>query len=490
MSLPLWVQKFKEPKTEIRFIKGTYYKYAVEYRYNSEKKRTDKVTLELLGKITEQGGFVPSSKKVIKDNLTVPIVVDIKTYGVYKLFSSLLADDCNSLLALFPEHISQTLLIVAMMRFAYQHPIKRMPYQHAHDYCSQYWASTGLDDKAITATLKHVGENRELILNWMKNRLGLREELQDRFVMIDSTHIPTLSERLSVNALGYNPQHSYDPQIRLMYIFSAQMQQPVYYRLINGNITDVTSMKTCVEELNAKDVVFIADKGFYSKKNVAELKEAGIHFIIPLYRNNSLIDYEPLQQANFKKGIKNYFTYQKRVIWYYEYEKDGQTLTTYLDERLKVEEEADFLTRTKTHPDKYKEIDFFEKIDHLGTLTLINYLPKKLSAQILYETYKQRNEIEIMFDAYKNFLIADKTYMQNRYVLEGWLMANFIAMIAYYRLYKRLKMANKLSNYSPKDIVEMSKCIYQTKIRNTWTRSEVSKKTKELFKKIDIDYLT
>ena len=490
MSLPIWVHKFKEPKTEIRYIKGTYYKYAVEYRYNPEKKRTDKITLELLGKITEPGGFVPSVKKVIKDSVNIPIVVDIKTYGVYNLFCSLLAEDCGSLLSLFPEAISQTLLTVAMMRFAYQHPIKRMPYQHAHDYSSQQWATKGLDDKAITAALKHVGENRQILLDWMKNRLGLKEGLQDRFVMIDSTHIPTLSEQLSVNALGYNPQHTYDPQIRLMYIFSAQMQQPVYYRLINGNITDVTSMKTCVDELNAKDVVFIADKGFYSKKNAADLKGVSIHFIIPLYRNNNLIDYEPLQQANFKKGIKNYFTYQKRVIWYYEYEKDGHMLTTYLDERLKLEEEADFLARTKTHPDKYKEADFFEKIDHFGTLTLINHLPKKLSAQILYETYKQLNEIEIMFDAYKHFLIADKTYMQNRYVLEGWLMANFIAMIAYYRLYKRLKIANKLSKYAPKDIVEISKSIYQTRIRNTWTRSEITKKTKDLFKLIDIDYLT
>ncbi|RKR80154.1 DDE family transposase [Mucilaginibacter gracilis] len=489
MSLPSWIQKFKEPKTEIRLIKGTFYKYAVEYRYNSEKKRTDKITLELLGKITEKEGFVPSDKKLIKDKGNSLPVVDIKTYGLYNLFTSLLAEDLPSLLTLFPEPVSQTLLTVAMMRFAYQHPIKRMPFQHAHDYCSLNWVTKGLDDKAITAALKYVGENRELLLGWMKGRLGVREAMQDKFVMIDSTHIPSLSEHLSVNAMGYNPQHSYDPQIRLMYIFSAQMQQPVYYRLINGNITDVTSMKICVDELNIKDVVFIADKGFYSKKNVADLKTASIHFIIPLYRNNNLIDYEPLQQANFKKGIKNYFTYQKRVVWYYEYEKEGLMLTTYLDERLRVEEEADFLTRTQTHPDKYKEVDFFERVDRFGTLTLTNHLPEAVSAQMLYETYKQRNEIEVMFDAYKHFLLADKTYMQNRYVLEGWLMANFIAMIAYYRLYTRLKTANKLSKYAPKDIVEISKSIYQTKIRNTWVRSEITKKTKDLFKSIDIDYL-
>jgi hypothetical protein len=34
MQLPAWVQKFKEPKTEIKKIRGVYYKYAIEYRYN------------------------------------------------------------------------------------------------------------------------------------------------------------------------------------------------------------------------------------------------------------------------------------------------------------------------------------------------------------------------------------------------------------------------------------------------------------------------
>jgi hypothetical protein len=34
--------------------------------------------------------------------------------------------------------------------------------------------------------------------------------------------------------------------------------------------------------------------------------------------------------------------------------------------------------------------------------------------------------------------------MQNRHVLEGWLFANFIAMIAYYKLFERLRKAELL----------------------------------------------
>lgn len=98
-------------------------------------------------------------------------------------------------------------------------------------------------------------------------------------------------------------------------------------------------------------------------------------------------------------------------------------------------------------------------------------------------------EIEVMFDSYKNFLDADKTYMQDRHVMEGWLMANFIAMIAYYKLFARLKDTCLLNKYSPKDIIELSKSIYQMKIREEWHRSEITLKTITLFKKIAINYL-
>jgi transposase len=292
-----------------------------------------------------------------------------------------------------------------------------------------------------------------------------------------------------VNAKGYNPNHSFDEQIRLMYIFSAQRKQPVYYKLINGNITDVTSMKQCVEELGIEKVVFIADKGFYSKKNVEELKNNKLCYIIPLYRNNSLIDYSILLKANYKKEIENFFLYQGRIIWYYQYEREGKKLITYLDEKLRAEEEQDYLIRVETHPEEYTQEKFFDKIAHFGTLTLINDLPIEHSASQLYEAYKQRNEIEIMFDAYKNVMDADKMYMQNRYVLEGWLTANFIAMIAYYRLFQRLKQAKLLTKYSPKDIVEISKSIFQTNINNKWRRSEITAKITAVFKKIEIEYL-
>jgi hypothetical protein len=76
--------------------------------------------------------------------------------------------------------------------------------------------------------------------------------------------------------------------------------------------------------------------------------------------------------------------------------------------------------------------------------------------------------------------------MQNRYVMEGWLFANFVAMIAYYKLHVKLRQAELLSKYSPKGIIERSKAIYKMKIRGRWIQSENTKKMQRLFAKFPV----
>ena len=491
MYLPEWITPHKEPRTEIRCIKGNFYKYEVRYEYNKDKKRTDKITVRLMGKITEEDGFIPSDKDVIRQKAAQLPKVDIKNFGVYNLYSNLISEEIEVLKSLFKEDVAEKLLSFSMMRWAHQSPIKRAVNYHAHDFCSEVWSKESISDKQISDSLKFVGQNRESLVEWMKQMLNLSGQADNKFVLMDSTHVSTVSDQLGVNAKGYNPAHDFDKQIRLMYLFSAKMKQPVYYRLVNGNIPDIKSMSLCIKEMDVSDVIFIADKGFYSEKNIFELNQNNLQYIIPLRRNNALIDFSPLQMGDFKKELKNHFIYQDRVIWYYQYEKNGHKIVTFLDEKLKVEEEADYLKRIMSLPEKYTEESFYQKVNAFGTLTIVSKIndAKDQTPQQLYEAYKQRNEVETMFDSYKNFLNADRMYMQDRHVLEGWLMANFIAMIAYYKLYTRLKKANLLSRYSPKDIIELSKSIYQIKIRGKWHRSEITSKSVQLFKKIGLDYL-
>jgi hypothetical protein len=490
MGLPQWVLPFKEPRTEVKRIKNRYYKYEVSYHYDQGRKRTVKKTGHLLGSITEEDGFIASSKNTLREENKKLPTVDIKTYGLYALFENLLSDEIPSLLAVFGKQRAEQVLTFAMMRWAYQCPIKRITQYQVHDFCCEQWcAEEVISDKQMSAALKWVGEHRELVLQWMKGLLADVACATEKFVLIDSTHLMSSSENMAVNLSGYNSSFDFGKQLRLMYMFSAELKRPVYYRLINGNITDISSMALCVKEMGVQNVVFIADKGFYSERNRKLLEDQSLRYVIPLRRNNSAIDYTPLSEPDFKKDLK-YFVYQKRIIWYYQYELNLRRFVTFLDERLRVEEEQDYLQRLETQPELYTKDGYFEKLYRFGTLTITCNTLETQNARQVYEIYKQRNEIEIMFDSYKNFLKADISYMQNRHVLEGWLFANFIAMIAYYKLFDRLRKAELLKKESPKDIIEMAKAVYQLRIRGVWNRSEIPQRIQKIFKKINIDSLT
>jgi transposase len=442
-----------------------------------------------LGKITEDNGFIPSHKNELREKATEIPKVDIKTYGIYAIFEALLRDEAKHLQDIFGKETAEAVLSFALMRWAYHSPIKRLAYYHSHDFCSEFWGDGKLlSDKIITEILKNIGENREKVLDWMKQLLPSSQA--NHLVLMDSTHVMSESENLGINVPGYNPEFDFGKQIRLMYMFSQNFKRPIYYRMINGNIPDVSSISACIDEIGKKDIILVADKGFYSAQNVEALTKKQVKFIIPLHRNNKAINYAPLLQNDFKRQ-NGHFLYQKRVIWHYSYELEGQKYVTYLDDKLRVEEEQNYLLKVEGNYEGYTMDNYYAHLHTFGTLTVTYDTDDDVSSpQQLFEIYKQRNEIEVMFDGYKNFLEADRTYMQNRYVLEGWLFVNFLAMLAYYKLFDRLRSAKLLAKISPKDVIERSKAIYQMRIRGEWSRMEMPVKAKRLYKTLGIDNLT
>jgi hypothetical protein len=114
--------RFKEPQTTIKCIKGLYYKYEVHYRYDPKKKRSVTKSTRLLGKITEEEGFIPSSKNKLREESKELPNVDIKTYGLYAMFETLLSEEITSLQSIFGKDTANKLLVFAMMRWADKTP--------------------------------------------------------------------------------------------------------------------------------------------------------------------------------------------------------------------------------------------------------------------------------------------------------------------------------------------------------------------------------
>jgi len=154
-----------------------------------------------------------------------------------------------------------------------------------------------------------------------------------------------------------------------------------------------------------------------------------------------------------------------------------------MDERLKVEEEKDYLSRTDKENTTVLET-FFTVQHRMGTISVITDLNE--SGERIYNLLKSRAEIETMFDTFKNVLHADRAYMRDDHQLEGWMFINFVALVFYYRLYRLLADNALLKKYTPGDVLLHLSRVYRLKIQDRWLIGEIPKQTRDILEKLCI----
>lgn len=489
---PDWVLKHKRPGTEIKHINGKYYIYQVRSEYDKSIKRARKISLGILGSITEQDGFVPSDKKALQQKAARTYAgkeVFALEYGYAKWLMMTLDKDglLSQLSTCFPD-LWQFIIAMVYCRTAYQSPLKSIPFYLKHSDISSllHWHET-LSDQKISDYLFDLGSHQASIHQYMEP-----EQKNRKCVLIDATDIVSYSKNIPIVKKGYNSQMDFNPQFVLLYLYDATTLQPLYYRIVAGNIREVTAMKNTIAASGIEQCIFIADKGFYSESNIGDMEQAGLQYIIPLKRDNKLIPYEHLVDIDQRD---NYFSYAKRHIFYTTpTTTNGRTVCLFLDGMLKEEEKNDYLSRIETVPEYYSKVKFKEKVSRMGTLAIIHNT--QLIPEEIYVEYKQRGDIEQFFDQFKNTLYASYSYMQREESLNGWMFINHISMQIIYKIYLLLKTIplnkkQKLNHrYSIMDTIEYLKTIKKVKFsEQEFIITEVDKATKLLLDKMKI-YIT
>jgi transposase len=475
---PEWALAHRKPGVELRFIGNKYYLYSCSGVYDKSTKKSKKVTGKILGTITEKGGFIESDKRKIATTALKAQSIDstsimVKEFGFTSFLNKYNDIIIEKLKLNFPEHY-QIIIYMAYCRFLYASPIKNFAFYLSKSMISND-DKTIYTDKKFSSALREIGLNRASISNYLKSFM-----VSNDHVMVDMTNVFCASNNMRHAKEGYNSDMIFDKQFNLLYIYSPSLLQPVFYKLLAGNIKDVTGFKMCLKESGITDAVIIADKGFYSKDNIAFLESEELKFIIPLKRDNAMIDYTKLD-----KKTNGYFKYQERYIWYFECEIDKKQMFLFKDEKLQQQEQKDYLDRIVSLPEEYTIEKFKARLDIFGTIAILTNAPNQNANQI-YTTYKSRNSIEVMFDGYKNIIKADKTYMQNEDALEGYLFVSHIALQWYYIIYNMLKEHNQTSKYSVMDFATHLKEIKQVKINDSWHIEPIIKASQAILKKMKI----
>lgn len=472
MKHPDWVMKHKAKGTEIRKIGTNYYLYKIRSEWDKDKKRARKITEKFLGKITEEGLIKPKHERIIESQKNI----SVKEYGASRFITDESQDIIQNLKEVFPDSWKE-IFTFAVFRFFSSSPLKNVQDYYQSSYLSDLIPDAKASPKTLSNTLHTIGQQRDIIKKFLSKYIA-----QGESIAVDLTHVFSLSENVISATLGRNSEQDYVPQINLFLLFSLDRMHPIFYRLVPGSIRDVSSLLLSMKESDVKDIILVGDKGFYSSNNINELETEKIRYVLPLKRNSQFIDYSPLMHAG-KKQFEGHFLFENRVIWHYEHIVNGKRIVTFLDDKLKVEEERDFLIRV--NEGKLKMDEFYENESRFGTISIIT--GTELPPQRIFELLKSRVEIEVVFDTFKNVLNADRSYMRDDSAMEGWMFVNFVSLLLYYKVYGLLISRDILSKCSPKDVILHLSRVFNVKIGNNWVVSEVPKKTRLLIEKLGID---
>ena len=475
MAYPEWVEKYRQKGTNISCIRGKYYLYACTSKYDPEKKRAKKITGEYLGRITEEG-LIPPKKR--RTEGIEPQGISIKEYGASKALYEIGSDLYAMLKKHFPKEADR-LFVLSALRVVEKCPFKRIAEAYTSSYLSEQYGKLALSSASLSDFLKEFGRNRTEIVGFLKEYIE-----PDEYVLFDGTNIISQSANMDINRVGYNSHRQFDPQISLMLAFSANKHAPGYYRVIPGNVRDVVAFKQSVMESDIKNMTVIADKGFGSESNFQMLEENDLKYIVPLRRNNGMIDRTKLKTGN-RSSFDGHFLFQNRVIWYYSYIYNNRTILVCLDSDLRNEEEKDYAIRIQKGLEGFTADGLLDKQYDFGTVafcTNIDETPEKI-----YSLYKTRGEIEQSFDFLKNLLKQDKTYLQSQYSVETWAFLNFLSLMLVYKIYNLLHDAGLTKKYSVADFLDYLKYIRSAKINNVWYIGEITKASQTLLDKLNID---
>jgi len=467
------------PGTELRLINGRYYLYQYKTIYDKVKKRPRKITGKLIGRITKEDGLILSEKRKLEQALDGAILSKplCREYGVSSLVLQQFSTHINQLQRIFPEHW-KSILQIAYCRFLYHCPIKSIPFRLQQSYLPELIQAKPFSEKTASVVLKTIGAMRQEQIAYMRSFIQKGE-----YLLIDLTDIFSSSSLIELCRKGYSNQMNFDPQFNLLYLYSAKTSMPIYYRLLPGNIREVKAFKNCILEAGLDDAVIIADKGFFSNQNVQMLLEEKLRFIIPIKRDSSLIDYTKLKNNTFKES-NHFFEHEQRIIWYDQYRRDGFNVYIYLDESLRVKEEKDYLRRIQTHPESYTIEQYHQGKGTFGTIVLLSNLDE--DACQIYQLYKSRMAIELMFDSMKNVMQCDHTYMQDEETLQGWMFINHVTLQWYQQLYTELKNKDLLKKYSVNDLIQAFSDLKMIRINDRWYSNEVTNYSKRLFEKFGV----
>jgi len=81
--------------------------------------------------------------------------------------------------------------------------------------------------------------------------------------------------------------------------------------------------------------------------------------------------------------------------------------------------------------------EFEDKRRRAGVICILSDMEK--GGEDIFDLYKGREDVELAFDAMKNELESDKTYLRSDEAIRGYFFVTFLALRVYFKILQRLR---------------------------------------------------
>lgn len=147
-------------------------------------------------------------------------------------------------------------------------------------------AAEQIDDNRLYRALDELLPHKQALEKHLKNRLGELFQIEYDLLLYDvtSTYFEGQCQSNPQAQLGYSRDQRGDCKQVCIALVVSRCGMPLGYRVFSGNTTDVTTVKTIVQEIEeqygASESIWVMDRGMVSEANLRFLRGSGRRYII------------------------------------------------------------------------------------------------------------------------------------------------------------------------------------------------------------------
>ena len=296
-------------------------------------------------------------------------------------------------------------------------------------YARILFPNAKLESQRISEFLARLGDEK-IQREFFKRYLQFFPDEKGDGVLIDSMG---LANKIDTYLTAVNNHcGNISNEMRLILILDRKTRMPLFFRYIQGNIVDVSTLTGTIEELKQFGVSIcfaIMDAGYFSEQNITPLLESGISFVMRMKSN--LNTYKAILHKNAEnfETAENAVIFNNRLLYVKKVQTElyGHTVNAYvcMDYDRRYKEKYEYMLTAKEEDKTDAEID--EELKGKGMFVIIT--PEDVTKDEILPLYYTRQEIEQYFDVGNNLAGLTPIRVHKEEGIRGHLMLVFLVSI-------------------------------------------------------------